>query len=206
MAVGIGRRPVGRRSVSHDDLRAVARLFDDFPATWVISGGWALDLFIGRETREHEDLDVAVDATAQVRLHRQLAGWRMHAAVGRGMVRWSPGMRLESPSFEITARLDGHHPARFHVILSDVHENALHVPVWPGLRRAFPYWYLRTDDGIPFVAPEIPLLAKARMHRPKDEEDLRAVLGLMDSGRRGWLREALETHAPGDPWIRVLAD
>ncbi|MGH9027589.1 MAG: nucleotidyltransferase domain-containing protein, partial [Acidimicrobiia bacterium] len=35
------------------DLRG---LLADLRATWWIAGGWALDLFLGRQTRTHEDL------------------------------------------------------------------------------------------------------------------------------------------------------
>lgn len=38
----------------------VAELFSDLPEKWWIAGGWAIDLFLGEQTREHEDVDVAI--------------------------------------------------------------------------------------------------------------------------------------------------
>jgi hypothetical protein len=192
------------RAISYDDVLAVTRLFDDFPAAWIVSGGWALDLFIGRETREHGDLDLAIDSGAQGLLHEQLAGWRLDAPGRHGRMRWSPGMRLEWPQYEITARLRGHKPYRFHVILNELHGNTWRLPFYAGLERSAPHWYLRSDDGIPYVAPEIALLHKNRRHLQKDEADLRAVLPLMGPSRRAWLRKALERYAPGDSWIGLL--
>lgn len=36
----------------------VASVLEGMPAPWWIAGGWALDLFVGRTTRAHEDMDV----------------------------------------------------------------------------------------------------------------------------------------------------
>lgn len=37
----------------------LAHLLDGIAARWFVVGGWALDLFQGRQTRDHEDLEVA---------------------------------------------------------------------------------------------------------------------------------------------------
>jgi hypothetical protein len=44
------------------------------------SWGWALDLFLGRETRTHEDLDIASLRGDQLALHRHLHGWELRYA------------------------------------------------------------------------------------------------------------------------------
>jgi hypothetical protein len=31
-----------------------------FPAPWALCGGWAIDAWLGRQTREHGDVDVSV--------------------------------------------------------------------------------------------------------------------------------------------------
>jgi hypothetical protein len=38
--------------------KQVATLFAPLSAPWWIAGGWAIDLFLGKQTREHEDVDV----------------------------------------------------------------------------------------------------------------------------------------------------
>jgi hypothetical protein len=187
-------------------MLAVTRLFDDFPATWMVCGGWAIDLFVGHQTRAHDDLDVAVDSRSQNRLHQQLVGWQLYAAIGKGYVVWPAGIELEWPAYEIIVQLEGHHPPVFHIILNDLHDGDWRLPAYPGIHRAGPHWKLRTLDGIPFVAPEIALLRKHRKHLPKDEADLQAVLGHMSSDQRSWLRTALERYAPGDAWIAQLGE
>ena len=40
-----------------------ARLLDGVDAPWYVAGGWAIDLFLGGERRDHEDLEIAVPNT-----------------------------------------------------------------------------------------------------------------------------------------------
>jgi hypothetical protein len=193
------------RAVTYDDVLAVAKLFEGFPGTWVITGGWALDLFAGRQTREHEDLDIVIDSALQHRVHEQLAGWRFRVNLGRRMMRWVPGMALGWPEYEIMAWLPGHRPSRFHILLNDCCDGQWRLPLYPAVVCSASRWCLTSEDGIPFNGPEIALLPKARNHRPKDDADLQAVLDLLDSGRRAWLRAALERYTPGHEWIALLA-
>ncbi|HYY48015.1 MAG TPA: amino acid transporter, partial [Thermoplasmata archaeon] len=62
----------------------------------------------------------------------------------------------------------------------------------------------RTPDGVPFLAPEIVLLFKAKDPRPKDQEDFAHARPRLGIRRRLWLRVALETVHPGHPWIAKL--
>ena len=38
----------------------VASLLEEVDAPWYVAAGWAIDLFLGGEHREHEDLEIAV--------------------------------------------------------------------------------------------------------------------------------------------------
>ncbi len=62
----------------------------------------------------------------------------------------------------------------------------------------------RTEDGIPYLAPEIQLLYKAKEPRPKDEADFFRTLPLLDSERRSWLTQSLSLVHPGHRWLRWL--
>lgn len=48
--------PLQRRT-SREDVLAVAGLMRNFPRPWFLAGGWALDWFVGRVTREHGDIE-----------------------------------------------------------------------------------------------------------------------------------------------------
>ena len=62
----------------------------------------------------------------------------------------------------------------------------------------------QTREGIPYGWPEIVLLFKAKHARPKDDQDLAAVLPRLEADRRRWLREALELVHPGHRWLAEL--
>ena len=51
-----------------------ARMLADCKLPWCVVGGWALDLSIGRETRFHEDLEIAItrDGIPHLKAHGAL--------------------------------------------------------------------------------------------------------------------------------------
>lgn len=53
----------------------VASLLRNFKRPWFIAGGWAIDLFFGRVTRNHDDVDVAIFRGDQRELQAYLSGW-----------------------------------------------------------------------------------------------------------------------------------
>lgn len=58
--------------------------------------------------------------------------------------------------------------------------------------------------GIPYLAPEIVLLFKAKARRDKDEADLALTLPSLTPDRIRWLRQALRIVYPEHEWIRRL--
>jgi hypothetical protein len=72
-------------------LVQTAALLVGFDGRWWIAGGWATDLFLGRQTREHADVEISVLRADQSRLREHLVGWDIHIAHdGRGTAhRWS---------------------------------------------------------------------------------------------------------------------
>ena len=62
----------------------------------------------------------------------------------------------------------------------------------------------RGPDGVPYQAPQVGLLFKAKLGRDKDEGDLSDCWPRLDDDARRWLREALELTSPGHPWSARL--
>jgi lincosamide nucleotidyltransferase A/C/D/E len=46
-----------------DDVAAVLDALDEAGVRYAVGGGWGVDILVGRQTREHRDLDLGVDAT-----------------------------------------------------------------------------------------------------------------------------------------------
>jgi hypothetical protein len=83
----------------------IARLLAGVTVPWYVAGGWAIDLFIGRQTREHGDLEIAIPASAFAPIRGVLADYEFDV-VGSGQ-RWP----LDSPAFAATASLLGENAA-----------------------------------------------------------------------------------------------
>jgi Aminoglycoside-2''-adenylyltransferase len=57
----------------------IARRLAGVRAHWYVAGGWALDLFRGKQQRDHDDLEIAVPAArfgaVRAALRPAAAGW-----------------------------------------------------------------------------------------------------------------------------------
>ena len=181
----------------------IARRLAGTHARWYVIGGFAVDLFLGRETREHEDAEIAVPR-AELPLVREALGDYVFHTVGGEVRRLAPG---EAPP-----------PERHQNWVLDPVANAWRVDVMlePGDADT---WVFRRDEtfrapraamiattpeGIPFLRPQGVLLYKAKQTRAKDETDFAAVLPALDTPARAWLREALARAHPGHAWLDRL--
>ncbi|HET7095717.1 MAG TPA: hypothetical protein VFI22_19650, partial [Thermomicrobiales bacterium] len=184
----------------------VARRLASVRAPWRIVAGWAIDLFLGRQRRAHEDIEIGVPADRFGEVAAALAGYDLFVVGGPPGRAW--------PLAEAGALLPVHHqtwvrePATGRWRL-DIFREPAAGGAWVCRRDArlrLPYDRLieRAGDGIPDAAPEVVLLFKAKAARPKDEADFAAVLPLLDPERRTWLRAALASVHPGHRWLDEL--
>jgi hypothetical protein len=179
--------------------RDVAGLLMGLDAHWWIAGGWALDLFLGTETRDHGDVDVAILRRDQLALRDLLRTWDLrYATPERTLVPWD-GQRLALPIHGVWARRS-HEPSApwtFEVLLNEhdgdrwVYRRDARVS-----RRVADLGEER--DGIPFLRPEVVLLYKSQH---PDDADFETVLPHLDEAARAWLRGAL---GPRHPWLERL--
>jgi hypothetical protein len=76
------------------------------------------------------------------------------------------------------------------------------------LQRPLALCVRHDSSGIPFIAPEIQLLYKARSVRAQDQEDFDLIAPRLDFDARTWLRTALARVEPCHEWLnssRLLA-
>lgn len=179
-----------------------AALFADVAFPWWISGGWAIDRFVGRRTRSHDDLDIGVLRRDQLAVRRHLDGWELWAADPPGRLRpWRPGESLPVGVHDVWCRRPGTDTWRFQLHLDEADGDTWVSRRDPAVRRRLADAVVSDVAGLPVLAPEIQLLMKARTPRPKDEADLAVVLPHLDPHRRAWLAARL----PSDHrWQRLL--
>ena len=190
---------------------AVASLFRGTAFPWWLAGGWAIDLFVGRQTRPHHDTDVQVLRRDQLAIQTHLCaqGWDLQAADPPGTLRpWLPAESLPAPIHNVWGRPAPDAPWGLDVMLTDTDPTGRRWVFHRDPRVSGPLTQLgrRTPAGMAYIAPEVQLLYKAKPVRlTKDEADFAAAVPLLSAESRAWLAASLTTTQPGHPWLRVLA-
>lgn len=168
------------------------------PARWWLSGGWAIDHWLGRTTREHGDLDVS---TLRPDLPRLLAA----------LPRLEPLAAIAGHLHPLADRADD--PELRNIWLRDADRWVLQVNLEPGDDRQ---WRYRRDprltlpwdravvavQAIPTGSPVTQLLWKSRGPRARDEHDLDVIHDRLDPADRRWLRDAVRLAHPHSPWAQ----
>lgn len=88
---------------------AVAHVMRPRGVWWAVAGGWAIDLWLGEQTREHHDLEVVVARTDQLAVHDVLrTDWDLYCLdpPGSGWRPWT-GDPITAPAFQLQARRAG---------------------------------------------------------------------------------------------------
>jgi hypothetical protein len=201
MAADLGRW----QPLSVPDL--VAALID-VRAPWWLAGGWALDLFLGRETRPHDDIDVQILRSHHVQIRAALRNWDTHAADPPGTLRpWPVGEALPAEVHDIWCRRDESSPWAFQLMVADTSADDWVYRRDPRIRRPVAELSGPTSTRtLRVLSPDVQLLYKSKGLRPKDQQDFDATLPALTMGQRRWLRSALTTASPGHRWLDALAE
>jgi hypothetical protein len=207
----------------------VRDLLDRFRPRWFLCGGWAIDAWLGRQTRDHGDVDIAVLHHDQHAIFEHFAGW---ALVGHDpnvaddtREPWN-GRRLDPPahvhvpttaSALSTSTAVPHAAFEFEFLLVESSDHAVILNRELRLTVALNDVVREASWGLPAVAPEIVLFfktggdmtarqagAQPATTRPRDDQDFFEVLPTLSGAQRAWLREALGTARCGHPWLTRL--
>jgi hypothetical protein len=188
-----------------DAPKAVARALDGFDGSWFVAGGWAIDLFVGRETRAHKDIEIAILRRDQLRLQRHLPGWSFQAVLPSTSGQSRPWLKdewLETPIHEINA--SSTEGSVLEILLNESDANDWIFRRDRRIRRTLASMGARPVQGIPCLAPDIVLLYKAAAPGPADEADFSAALPWLLPRQRLWLAEALDQSYPDCSWRQRL--
>ncbi len=182
----------------------VVERFAPFEIDWWVAGGLAIDLFLGWESRPHDDLDLEMFRCDSERLFDVFAGWDLHTVAERAVEPWERGTEPEPDVFAVWGRAGPNVPWSVEIMLADGDGAE-----WRYRRNntvTMPRDQLTaiTADGVRYGVPEVQLLYKASKARQKDDVDLVRVLHLMSQRQIGWLVGALSVIDPGHPWVAVL--
>jgi Aminoglycoside-2''-adenylyltransferase len=184
-------------------IQQTAEVFARAPFRWWVGGGRALELFAGRSWRRQDDIDVGICRQDAVALPQLLPGWNLHLAWRRTLTPWNgEPLRAERNENNIWCRASASSPWSIDISLNEGDERRWVYRRDPSLRLAWDEAVLQTDDGIPYLAPELQLLFKSKEPRPKDEDDARQTIPILPPHRGARLARWLpEAHR----WKQLLA-
>src|SRR2546426_8275085 len=138
--------------MAFDPPRHVAAIMRGFERPWFVAGGWALDLFLDRETRAHEDIEIAIFRRDQEAIWRHLSDWAMEKIVPGGgdpkPQAWR-GERLAPPIHEIHARAVKGDLRDVEVLLDEAWADTWRFRRDLAVMRPVADISLRTKDGVP---------------------------------------------------------
>ena len=172
-------------------VEQVLALMDGAPVSWWLSGGYALDRFVGRTIRSHGDIDISLAAE----------DWDPFAAhVSSRLELWNARNgeltpATAAPWHNVWARESGDSAWRLQVNLEPVVDGVWHYRRAPGVTRPLAEVVLR-DGALPYAAPAVQLLWKSKSRRPRDDVDFAAVLPPLPPEERAWLDQATALAHP----------
>ena len=187
------------------EVRKVGALLGGLSCEWYVCGGWALDLFLGRVTRDHKDVDIAVARRDQlgVRDYLRRRGWSLEKASDGRLSPWDEGEWLAPPLHVVWCRNGAHDPPFFELLFNEVDDELFRFRrdqsvTLPRARMSFV-----SDCGLPVLAPEVVLLYKSNS---PDEyaADFRAAAASLSEESRAWLKGALAKNSARHPWADEL--
>jgi len=182
----------------------LARRLGTMSKPWCVVGGWALDLWHGYQTREHEDLEFTILRSDFSAFRRCLDGMRFYT-VGNGIVEYLPA-DAEPPT----------HIAQIWCQDTVARRWRVDMMIEPGTPDTWIYkrdasialpraeMVDTTAEGIPYLKPAAILLFKAKYQRPKDEADFENASAKLTAAERDWLKACLDAIHPGHDWAKRL--
>lgn len=194
---------------------------------WAVCGGFALDLFLGREIRKHSDIDICVFEKDRDKIIDYMLSnhWYVFQFLGQGKVRPLSIGDLSDSGRNLMCLKEGCNLVKFY----PCEENSvlLHEFYHTGIERLdyleFLFNYVRENDfifsqefnltrdmrkailynnGIPYIAPELALLYKSsRAENPEYQYDYKITIPRLDEEQLLWFYNSLEQLYPqGHLW------
>lgn len=202
LVVDLPSRESWHRLTPHEAVPLLSAL----RAPWWVAGGWALELYLGKVTRAHKDLDIGVFRKDVAIVLAALPGWEVFEAKDGVLSRLAVGgapraevnslwcKRENAAQWELELMLD-ESDGEFWVFRRDLR---ISCPLSSAIRR--------NPEGIAYLTPEIQLLYKARATRAQDQADFDHVIPHLPRDAQTWLRESLMRMDPKHAWISLLKD
>lgn len=171
---------------------------------WCVVGGWAIDLWLGQQTRPHGDLEITVLRNDFEAFRRALHDLDLYAAKDGVLTLLPVG---EPPGADIQQVWCFDPVSQVWRVDVMIEPGSLHEWVYKRdhtVRFLRAQMVLRNGHGIPYLKPSAALLFKARHERTKDNDDFFRTLPTLTHEERSWLKLHLLKLHPTHQWIAQL--
>lgn len=182
----------------------LSQRLDGVSRPWCVVGGWALDLWHGSKTREHDDLEFTVLREDLSIFRRKLGDMELYT-VNDGIIEPLPVDQHPAPEIFQIWCFD--RPAgcwRADMMIEPGTNDTWVYKRNPEVTRPRIEMVSLTADGIPYLNASAVLLFKAKHRRPKDEDDFARAQPKLPLSESLSLRDCLERLHPGHDWVRAL--
>lgn len=179
-----------------------------FPKPWAVCGGWAIDIYLNRKTREHKDLDITIHRCHQLDMQAFLVnrGWILQKVESVGLEHWALGEYLELPIHNVWCSHSEFTPNYLEVLYSETTETNYVFRRHQDIQMPLDDAFLIASSGIPILAPEVVLLFKAKTseNNPDYQHDFDTILPTLTSKQRMWLKQSIVTVYKVHEWLKLL--
>jgi len=181
-------------------LISACSVFSDFKEPWFVAGGWAIDLAIGRITRQHSDIDFCIFRDSLPQFLNYFKEWKIEVSV--------PGTskRLACHSIEDVTppRHELHCDFKYiniEILLNERNGEDVIFRRDKSITLPLERFTCRTNENLPFVNPAWLLLFKAKYPKEKDQNDFEEAIKSISKEDLIWLHQALKFHQPDSHWL-----
>jgi hypothetical protein len=212
-------------------IDSLVSFLDPLDTEWFVSGGWALDIHLGRITRERCDLDISVPFSDRLKCIEFFLGkgWRIEGKLGGGFRTlrtaadyhddihyfWSfpegadfvsevvddDGNRRIAYNRNTQRELD-----YIEVFFDRIEDSHFVFRRDPRVQRHEDRAFLERD-GARYLAPELVLLFKSNRLSEKNLLDFDASVDSLDDDALLWFTEALSlVYENSHAWLKQVAD
>ncbi|WP_111474438.1 nucleotidyltransferase domain-containing protein [Methylobacterium sp. XJLW] len=171
---------------------------------WYVAGGWALDIWHGKRTRVHEDLEFAVLRHDADHFRNILHELDFFTAKDGEIEYLSPTVPVPSDVWQVWGADKRRGVWRVDLMIEQGTPNLWVYKRNETIKMARSDAVRVSEEGIPYLAPEIVVLFKAKHCRDKDQADFELCLPKFSAGEKEKLVIWLNNLHPNHEWLTPL--
>jgi len=184
------------------------KIFQTCDIQWAVCGGWAIDLYLNQQTRDHKDLDLTIKRIDQLQMQDFLLsnGWTLKKVESGKLYDWEQGDYLKLPVHNVWCSHPDFSAHYVEVLFSEVDEMHYKFRCNQNIQLPIARAFISSPSNIPILAPEIILLFKAKTSddNPDYQHDFEVTLPVLATAQREWLSQAIRNVSGNHNWLNSL--